>query len=49
LTLQLDTDEIAVRLSITVGTVKLNLHQVFDMLQLRGRADIQQLFREKGY
>jgi DNA-binding NarL/FixJ family response regulator len=47
--LQLDNEEIAGRLSITVGTVKIHLHHVFDKLQLRGRADLQQLFREKGY
>ncbi len=47
--LQLDNEEIAARLSISVGTVKIHLHHVFDKLQLRGRADLQQLFREKGY
>ena len=47
--LQLDNEEIAGRLSISVGTVKIHLHHVFDKLQLRGRADLQQLFREKGY
>ena len=47
--LQLDNEEIAGRLSISMGTVKIHLHHVFDKLQLRGRADLQQLFREKGY
>ena len=47
--LQLDNEDIAGRLSISVGTVKIHLHHVFDKLQLRGRADLQQLFREKGY
>jgi len=47
--LQLDNEAIAGRLSITVGTVKIHLHHVFDKLQLRGRNELQQLFRDKGY
>jgi two-component system nitrate/nitrite response regulator NarL len=47
--LQLDNEDIAARLSISVGTVKIHLHHVFDKLQLRGRGDLQRLFREKGY
>jgi DNA-binding NarL/FixJ family response regulator len=47
--LQLDNEEIAGRLSISVGTVKIHLHHVFDKLKLRGRADLPQMFREKGY
>lgn len=45
----LDNEEIASRLSISVGTVKIHLHHVFDKLQLRGRHDLQQLLRNKGY
>jgi len=45
----LDNEEIASRLSISVGTVKIHLHHVFDKLQLRGRHDLQQMLLEKGY
>jgi DNA-binding NarL/FixJ family response regulator len=47
--LQLDNEDIAAKLSISVGTIKIHLHHVFDKLQLRGRNDLQALFREKGY
>jgi DNA-binding NarL/FixJ family response regulator len=47
--LDLDNEEIANRLSISVGTVKIHLHHVFDKLQLRGRSDLQRLLRDKGY
>lgn len=47
--LELDNEEIAGRLSISVGTVKIHLHHVFDKLELRGRNDLQRLLREKGY
>jgi DNA-binding NarL/FixJ family response regulator len=47
--LHLDNDEIANRLAISVGTVKIHLHHVFDKLDLRGRHELQQLLREKGY
>jgi DNA-binding NarL/FixJ family response regulator len=48
-TLHLDNEEIANRLAISVGTVKIHLHHVFDKLQLRGRHDLQHLLSEKGY
>jgi DNA-binding NarL/FixJ family response regulator len=47
--LQLDNEAIAARLSITVGTVKIHLHHVFDKLEVRGRHDLQRLLRSKGY
>ena len=47
--LHLDNDEIASRLAISVGTVKIHLHHVFDKLDLRGRHELQQLLGEKGY
>jgi len=47
--LQLDNEAIAGRLSISVGTVKIHLHHVFDKLQLRGRHDLQLFLRGKGY
>jgi DNA-binding NarL/FixJ family response regulator len=46
---QLDNDVIANQLAISVGTVKIHLHHVFDKLRLRGRADLQQWFRDRGY
>jgi two-component system nitrate/nitrite response regulator NarL len=47
--LPLDNEAIAGRLSITVGTVKIHLHHVFDKLQLTGRRDLQSFLRAKGY
>jgi DNA-binding NarL/FixJ family response regulator len=47
--LQLDNEEIANRLAISVGTVKIHLHHVFDKLDLNGRYALQQLLRERGY
>ena len=47
--LDLDNEEIAGRLAISVGTVKIHLHHVFDKLALRGRQELQQLLRAKGY
>jgi DNA-binding NarL/FixJ family response regulator len=47
--LQLDNEAIAQRLSISVGTVKIHLHHVFDKLHLRGRHELQLLLRSKGY
>jgi DNA-binding CsgD family transcriptional regulator len=32
-----------------VGTVKIHLHHVFDKLKLRGRHELQQCLRAKGY
>jgi len=46
---RLDNQEIAARLSISVGTVKIHLHHVFDKLQLRGRRDLQLYLRDKRY
>ena len=46
---QLDNEDIAAKLAISVGTVKIHLHHVFDKLHLRGRNDLQELFRSKGY
>ena len=46
---RLDNQEIAARLSISVGTVKIHLHHVFEKLQLRGRHDLQVYLREKMY
>jgi two-component system nitrate/nitrite response regulator NarL len=47
--LKLDNQEIATRLSITVGTVKIHLHHVFDKLHVNGRHELQQLLRDKSY
>ena len=47
--LDLDNGEIARRLAISVGTVKIHLHHIFDKLALRGRHELQQRLREKGY
>jgi DNA-binding NarL/FixJ family response regulator len=46
---RLDNQEIAARLSISVGTVKIHLHHVFDKLQLRGRYELQVYLRDKRY
>lgn len=46
---RLDNLEIAERLSISVGTVKIHLHHVYDKLQLQGRQDLLRYLREKRY
>ena len=47
--LKLENQEIATRLSITVGTVKIHLHHVFDKLHVNGRHELLQLLRERRY
>lgn len=44
-----DNQEIAARLSITIGTVKIHLHHVYDKLHLRGRRDLQVYLRDRHY
>jgi len=44
----LSNQEIAAALSITVGTVKCNLHRVYDKLQVTGRLEAVALAREHG-
>jgi len=46
---RLDNQEIATRLSISVGTVKIHLHHVYEKLQLRGRHDLQIYLRDRLY
>ncbi len=45
----LDNQQIAGRLSISVGTAKIHLHHVYDKLQLGGRRDLQLYLRQKLY
>jgi two-component system nitrate/nitrite response regulator NarL len=47
--LRLDNQQIAEKLSISVGTVKIHLHHVYDKLNLQGRHDLQVFLRDKGY
>jgi DNA-binding NarL/FixJ family response regulator len=47
--LGLDNQEIATRLAISVGTVKIHLHHVYDKLRLDGRHDLIRFLRETGY
>jgi two-component system, NarL family, nitrate/nitrite response regulator NarL len=47
--LKLENQEIASRLSITVGTVKIHLHHVFDKLHVNGRHELIQLLRDRHY
>jgi DNA-binding NarL/FixJ family response regulator len=47
--LRLDNQQIAEKLSISVGTVKIHLHHVYDKLNLQGRHDLQVYLRSKGY
>ena len=47
--LKLENQEIASRLTITVGTVKIHLHDVFDKLHVNGRHELLQLLRDKRY
>jgi DNA-binding NarL/FixJ family response regulator len=48
-TLGLDNQEIAERLAISVGTVKIHLHHVYDKLRLSGRQELIRFLRETGY
>ena len=41
--------EISDRLSISVGTVKIHLHHVYDKLGLTGRQDLVRWLSLKGY
>jgi DNA-binding NarL/FixJ family response regulator len=47
--LKMDNQEIAERLAISVGTVKIHLHHVYDKLRLNGRHDLQLFLRDKRY
>jgi DNA-binding NarL/FixJ family response regulator len=47
--LKMDNQEIAERLAISVGTVKIHLHHVYDKLHLNGRHDLQLFLRDKRY
>ena len=44
-----ENQEISDRLSITLGTVKIHLHHVYDKLQLSGRQALLRLLQEKRY
>jgi two-component system, NarL family, nitrate/nitrite response regulator NarL len=47
--MRLDNQEISNRLAISVGTVKIHLHHIYEKLQLKGRHDLQVYLREKLY
>jgi DNA-binding NarL/FixJ family response regulator len=47
--LRMDNQQIAEKLAISVGTVKIHLHHVYDKLNLQGRHDLQLFLRGKGY
>jgi DNA-binding NarL/FixJ family response regulator len=47
--LRMDNQQIADKLQISVGTVKIHLHHVYDKLNLQGRHDLQMFLRDKGY
>jgi DNA-binding NarL/FixJ family response regulator len=47
--LRLDNHEISGRLSISVGTVKIHLHHVYEKLGLSGRQELLGWLRKKGY
>jgi DNA-binding NarL/FixJ family response regulator len=44
-----DNQEIAERLSITVGTVKIHLHHIYEKLQVDGRRGLQVFLRSRQY
>jgi DNA-binding NarL/FixJ family response regulator len=46
---RLDNQEIAEQLCISVGTVKIHLHHIYDKLQVEGRHDLMRLLRDKRY
>ena len=45
---ELRSSEIAERLGISLGTVKVHLHNVYGKLGLADRADLMQLIRDSG-
>ena len=47
--LRMDNQQIADKLAISIGTVKIHLHHVYDKLNLQGRHDLQVFLRDKGY
>lgn len=47
--LRLDNHEISDRLSISIGTVKIHLHHVYDKLGLTGRQELLHWLWQKGY
>jgi DNA-binding NarL/FixJ family response regulator len=46
---RLDNQQIADKLAISIGTVKIHLHHVYEKLQLEGRHGLQLFLRSKGY
>ena len=44
-----DNEEIAQRLDLRVGTVKIHVHHVYQKLGLSGREDLQKYLKKKGY
>jgi DNA-binding NarL/FixJ family response regulator len=46
---RLDNQEIAARLAISVGTVKIHLHHIFDKLRVQGRHGLHQHLRSRRY
>jgi len=44
-----ENQEISDRLAISVGTVKIHLHHVYDKLRLSGRPALMRLLQDKGY
>jgi DNA-binding NarL/FixJ family response regulator len=44
-----DNEEIAQRLDLRVGTVKIHVHHVYQKLGLSGREDLQKYLTKKGY
>jgi two-component system nitrate/nitrite response regulator NarL len=47
--LHLDNQEISERLTISVGTVKIHLHHIYEKLNVRGRHELQVYLRERMY
>ena len=47
--LRLDNQQVASRLGISVGTVKIHLHHIYAKLRLDGRPELLQYLREKRY
>jgi len=47
--LKLDNQEIADRLEISAGTIKVHLHHVYDKLHLKGRYDLHVFLHDKRY
>jgi DNA-binding NarL/FixJ family response regulator len=46
---RLDNDEIAAKLGLSVGTVKIHIHHIYSKLEVKGREELLAYLKKKGY